>query len=125
MDPQLKKHDTDQNGEISLTEKEAMNAKFIEKFDEDGDKILSPEERNKIRNKQVKVRITGKSKAPVTLGQSADFLKKMDTNKDGLVSEEEAGENRWKVMSRADANQDGEVSAEEWLNRNTRDRPGQ
>ena len=109
-------YDTDKSGELSETERKEMNEKFVEHFDTDGDGTLGALERNAARkHSQVNVSVTN---GPTETEDTAkSFIKQLDQNGDGMISKEDVDETRWKVFSRSDANQDGQVSAAEWLSR--------
>ena len=110
-------HDKDRNGQLSEEERLSMNEKFVEKFDQDGDGELSAQER-RVAREQSQVRVSAVSNELNAAENAANLIRRMDTDEDGAVSKEEAGEKRWQALSRADINQDEKVTTEEWQNRN-------
>lgn len=108
------KYDMDEDGELSSDEKARMNTDFTARFDQNRDGKLDQAEMATAR-KGASIVQNSSSTIPTTLDETEQFLKRMDTNLDGLVSAEEAGESRWKAMTRADKNADGSISAQEWL----------
>lgn len=110
-------HDSDGDGELSVQEKAVMNEKFVKHFDQDGDGILSNREKAKARvNSKVTVKSSA-NRAIKSLDEAERFLARYDSDEDRNITEAEAGANRWKVMKKADRNQDGMITAQEWLDR--------
>jgi Ca2+-binding EF-hand superfamily protein len=112
----IERYDTNKDGALSETEKAEMNEAFVKRFDQNNDGKLGPEERAAIR-KQGRVTVTAASNAPETLKDAESFIRRLDRNADGVLVGGEVEASRWKVVSLADADGDGKVTAEEWLTR--------
>lgn len=115
----LDKFDADGDGALSNAEREKMNQTFVEHFDTDGDNKLSDKEREIARRRSKATVVTANPKVS-TPESAAAFLNRFDTDGDGKLSPAEAGETRWKVMSRSDTNKDGLISPQEWYAANYR-----
>lgn len=115
----IDRYDTDKSGTLSEAEKAEMNEAFVERFDLNKDGKLGPEERAAIR-KQGRITVTAASRTPETREDAESFIRRLDRNGDGILESGEVEATRWKVVSLADANGDGKVSAEEWLARAVR-----
>ncbi|MCP5540947.1 MAG: EF-hand domain-containing protein [Akkermansiaceae bacterium] len=119
LDNALTRYDADGDGVFSATERETMEADFIERFDTDGNGALDEAEHREARRKS-RVTVVASSPLPVTREAVASFVSRFDTDGNGTISANEAGERQWLVLQRADKNHDGQVSVDEWLARNTR-----
>jgi len=112
----IERYDTDKDGTLSESEKAKMNEAFVKHFDLNKDGKLGPDERAAIR-KQGRVTVKAASKATETRVDAESFIRRLDRNGDGILEGGEVEATRWKVVSLADADGDGKVTAEEWLTR--------
>jgi len=115
----LAKFDADGDGILSNAEREKMKRIFVEHFDTDGDNKLSDKEREVARRRSKATVVTANPRVS-TPESAAVFLSRFDSDGDGKLSPAEAGETRWKVMSRSDTNKDGLISPQEWYAANYR-----
>ncbi len=110
----IQAHDADHDGKLSKDEKQQMETKFVDAFDENGDGTLDPTERQAVRS-TARVNVQPSAAKPKNLKDAAAFLSRMDQDADAQVTAAEAGEKRWAVLAKADENTDGQVTAQEWL----------
>jgi len=110
----IQAHDTNGDGELSESEKQQMEQKFVDSFDRNEDATLDQTERQAVR-KKAEIAVRPGAPKLETIKDAASFLTRMDSNGDKEVSAAEAGVKRWQVLRQADENEDGRVTAQEWL----------